>query len=100
MAYFCIKSIASHVPPVVNELSLCFCLLVPTVLWKYHSYNIPMESNIYAVFLAEVLHYHGGKVLCFRLYIVGTQELPIGLQPSAESVPAHARCAGQFGFGI
>ena len=53
-----------------------------------------MESNIYAVFLAEVLHHHGWEVLRFRLYIVGTQELPVGLQPSAEGVPAYARCAG------
>ena len=94
MAYFCIKSIASHVPPVVKELSLCFCLLVPAVLWKYRSYNIPMESNIYAVFLAEVFDYDRRKVLRFRLYVIGTQELSIGLQPAAEGVPAYARCAG------
>ena len=94
MAYFCIKSITSHVPPVVKELSLCCCLLVPAVLWKYRSYNIPMESNIDAVFLAEVFDHHGWEVFCFRLYIVGTQELPIGLQPAAEGVPTHARCAG------
>ena len=100
MAYFCIKSIASHVPPVVKELSLCFCLLVPAVLWKHRSYNIPMESNIYSVLLAEVLHHHGWEVFCFRLYIIGTQELSIGLQPAAEGVPAYARCAGQFGFGV
>jgi len=59
-----------------------------------------MESHIYTVFLAEVFDYHGWQVLCFRLYVVGTQELPIGLQPSAEGVPAYARCAGQFGFGV
>ena len=53
-----------------------------------------MESNIYAVLLAEVFDHHGWKVLCFRLYVIGTQELPIGLQPAAEGVPAHARCAG------
>ena len=53
-----------------------------------------MASNIYAVLLAEVLHHYGWEVFCFRLYIVGTQELPIGLQPSAEGVPTHARCAG------
>ena len=59
-----------------------------------------MESNIYAVFLTEVFDYDRRKVFRFRLYIVGTQELPIGLQPAAEGVPAHARCAGQFGFGV
>ena len=53
-----------------------------------------MESNIYAVFLTEVFHYYGWEVFCFRLYVVGTQELPIGLQPAAEGVPAYARCAG------
>ena len=94
MAYFCIKSIASLVPPVVKELSLCFCLLVLAVLWKHRSYNIPMESNIDAVFLAEVLHHHGWEVLCFRLYIIGTQELSVGLQPSTEGVHTHARCTG------
>ena len=53
-----------------------------------------MESNIDAVLLAEVFDHHGWQVLRFRLYVIGTQELPIGLQPSAEGVPAHARCAG------
>ena len=61
---------------------------------------MPMESNIDAVLFAQVLHYHGWEVLRLRLYIIGTQELPIGLQPSAEGVPAYARCAGQFGFGV
>ena len=50
--------------------------------------------NIYAVLLAQVLHYHGWQVLGFRLYIIGTQELPICLQPSAEGISAYARCAG------
>ena len=59
-----------------------------------------MESNIDAVLLAQVLHYHGWQVFGFRLYIIGPQELSVGLQPSAEGVPAHARCACQFGFGI
>ena len=59
-----------------------------------------MESNIDAVLLAEVFDHHGWQVLRFRLYVVGTQELPICLQPSAEGVPAHARCAGYFGFGV
>ena len=53
-----------------------------------------MESNVDAVLLAEVFHHHGWEVLRFRLYVVGTQELPVSLQPSAEGVPAHARCAG------
>ena len=59
-----------------------------------------MESNIYTVFLTEVFDHHGRQVLRLRLYVIGTQELPIGLQPAAEGVPAYARCAGQFGFGV
>lgn len=56
--------------------------------------------NFDTVLLAEVFHHHGWEVLRLRLYIIGTQELPIGLQPPTEGVPTHARCAGQFGFGI
>ena len=53
-----------------------------------------MASNIDAVLLAEVLHHYGWQVLRFRLYIIGTQKRLVGLQPAAEGVPAHARCAG------
>lgn len=61
---------------------------------------MPFESHIYAVLLAEVFDYDRRKVLGLWEDVVRSQKRLVGFQPSAESVPAHARCAGQFGLGV
>lgn len=96
---FFINNILVNNIPLTNSARGWELFLLSSLL-SVLSCNMPFESHIYAVLLAEVFDYDRRKVLRFRLYIVCTQKRLVGFQPSAESVPAHARCAGQFGLGV
>ena len=57
-----------------------------------------LGREVDGVFVAEVLDYLGWEDLGSGTYTMSTEERLVGLQPTAESLRAHTRCAGEFNF--
>ena len=68
--------------------------------WRQAPYSLQRSDlqrsdlNLYTVLLAQVFDHFGWEEFGGGADVVSLQKSTVGLQPSTEGVPAHARCAG------
>ena len=68
------------------------------VYWTLRSRYSDECLEVNSVFVAEVFDHLGWKEFGRRADTVGFQESTVRLQPTAEGLRAHPRCAGKLNF--